>query len=378
MLIEELGYCAPGLREAMGVLEEEHGRPGVAAVSSGDFELPAAVLHSDPLISYSGSVPSAPLGVASVLDGRMHKKPAWFLVSPTWSIEEETTARALRRQAVRHRFVNPLHRILFMCNTDGEAALMRSCGEAAFVHNKTTNVSETVFTPLVGEPIEYDAIYNAQLAPWKRHELTLRLKSCAFLFYRGISSTRESEAALIAHHQKHAPGHVFINEFDDDGVPVRLMPETVNRYLNRASVGLCLSATEGAMFACAEYLLSGLPVVTTPNKGGRDFYLDDDFCITVAADARAVAAGVYELKARGIPRHEVRERTLQLIASERRRFVELINSVYAEAGIAPRFSGFWPLRRPVIMQWIKPDLARRNAIDGIVDDLAPSGSNTIA
>ena len=369
MLIENLGYRAPGLRDVIELLGQKQGRPLSEAASADDFFIPAAVLHSDPLISYSGIVPGAPLGVASLLNGRLHAGPAWFLISPTWSIEAEPVARTLHHQAALHRSTNPLHRIVFMCNTEAEAAMMRSCGEAAIAHNKTTNVSEETFRPLESEPIEFDAVYNAQLAPWKRHELALEVPSCAFLFYRGINSTRESEAALIAHHQKTAPGHVFINKIDDEGVPVRLEPQTVNCYLNRASVGLCPSAKEGAMFACAEYLLSGLPVVTTANKGGRDFYLDNDFCICVTDDPRAVAAGVAALKARGIPRQLVRERTLRRILSERSRFIELINAIYAESGITQEFSGFWPLKRPVIMEWIRPKDARRNAIRGIVDEL---------
>lgn len=370
MLIEDLGYRAPGLRDVIELLGQKQGRPLSAAASTDDFYIPAAVLHADPLISYSGIVPKARLGVASLLNGRLHTRPAWFLISPTWSIEDEPMARTLHHQAALHRSINPLHRIVFMCNTEAEAAMLRSCGEAAIMHNKTTNVSEETFTPLERESIEFDAIYNAQLARWKRHELTLEIPGCAFLFYRGINSTRESEAALIAHHQRIAPGHVFINEIDDKGVPVRLEPDAVNRYLNRASVGLCLSAKEGAMFACAEYLLSGLPVVTTPNKGGRDFYLDDDFCISVAADPRAVASGVAALKARRIPRRLVRERTLRRILSERARFIELMNAIYGESGITQEFRGFWPLKRPVIMEWIRPKDARRNAIEGVVDEIA--------
>lgn len=373
MLIEQLGYRAPQPSDLVKfLLGRKPDHPWAEKASIRPFFIPAAVLHSGPLISYSGIVPMAPLGVASLLGGRLRTQRAWFLLSPTWSIEKEATAKWFRRQAVMHRMLNPRHRFVFMCNTDAEAALMRSFGEAAFRHNKTTNIAEGIFKPLDGETIEFDAIYNAQLAPWKRHELAVEIPRCAFLFYRGIESTSESEAALIASHKTIAPEHVFINEIDDNGAPVRLPPEEVNRHLNRATVGLCLSEEEGAMFASAEYLLSGLPVVTTPNKGGRDFYLDDEFCIETGADPREIAAGVAALKARGIPRHAVRERTMRRILSERSRFIEFVNAVYTECGIGEKFQGFWPIKRPSVMEWIKPRAARKRAVRGMVDNLIAS------
>lgn len=363
MLIEDLGYRTPDKAEIQ--LSVRGYKPRFAF---GRFKIPSAVVHADPLVSYSGITPRAPLGVASVLGLRMARETAWFLLSPTWSIEDEQVARSLRAAAVRHRLFRPRHRLVFMCNTEAEAQLMRRCGEAAVVHNKTTNISETLFRPLDGVRIEFDAIYNAQLAAFKRHELSVEIPTCAFIFYRGINSTNESEAALIAGHKAVAPDHVFINEFSETGLPVRLRPEEVNHHLNRAAVGLCLSAQEGAMFACAEYLLAGLPVVTTANRGGRDFYADGDICLTVDDNPRDVAAAVAALKARGIPRHQVRERTLRRIRAERNKLIDLVNAIYRECEVDEQFCGFWPLKHPVVMQWHYRGRARRRALRGRVDE----------
>ena len=264
---------------------------------------------------------------------------------------------------------HPLHKFIILCNTDAETEVMRGLGEAATTHNKTTNTSETVFRPLEGVEVEFDAIYNAQLASWKRHELAVDIPTCAFLFYRGVSSTAKSEAALISRHMRSAPAHVFLNEFDDAGKPIRFEPELVNFHLNRAAVGLCLSAEEGAMFASAEYQLAGLPVVTTPNRGGRDLYVDRDFCLKIRDDPREIAAAVAALKQRRIPRAVVRERVLRLITSERRKFIDIVNAIYREEKIPNEFLGFWPLTRPVIMRWQPRQTARRMILRGSVDDI---------
>jgi len=70
--------------------------------------------------------------------------------------------------------------------------------------------------------------------------------------------TRELEATLIARNASAVSGHCFVNAFDREGTPVRLPPNEVNRYCNRAAVGLALSVEEGAISACAEYLLAGV------------------------------------------------------------------------------------------------------------------------
>ena len=38
------------------------------------------------------------------------------------------------------------------------------------------------------------------------------------------------------------------------------------------------------MLASIEYLLAGLPVVSTPSLGGRDHYFDDEYCLIAPPD----------------------------------------------------------------------------------------------
>jgi hypothetical protein len=78
------------------------------------------------------------------------------------------------------------------------------------------------------------------------------------------------------------------------------------------------------MYSSMEYLLAGLPIVNTPNLGGRDVYFDPDYCLTVDPDADAVKNAVLELKRRKIPRAYVRERTLEKVKVDRERFLNLL------------------------------------------------------
>ncbi|ESZ14253.1 hypothetical protein X735_15880 [Mesorhizobium sp. L2C085B000] len=293
---------------------------------------------------------------------------AWFLISPTWSIENSASVKTIRTYAVLHRLKNPRHSLIFLSNTQAETDLLNQSGEAAVLHNKTSTTSEHIFRPLDDVPVEFDAIYNAQLAPWKRHDLSLGIQRCAFVFYRDSSgsSTTESERARINRHRELAPHHVFINEFDGTGKPVRLAPAQVNTHLNRAAVGICLSHLEGPMFASTEYLLAGLPVVTTPNHGGRDLYLDDDYSLTVPPDPRSIAEAVLALKERRIPRDYIRSQTLKRIERDRGRFIDLVNEIFLESGSSRRIALPWPFRYPV-MEWLPPQVAIDRSLSGSVD-----------
>jgi len=245
---------------------------------------------------------------------------------------------------------------------------MQKHTEAAFFYNKTANAPEGCFRPLLGFRKKYDAIYNAQLVPWKRHELSMGVERCAFLFYRDGSApdVEASQTAIMSGHAR-IPGHVFINELDETGRPVRLSPRKVNKHLNRACVGLCLSATEGAMFSSIEYLLTGLPIVSTPSRGGRHVYYDDDYCWVVPPDPRSVAAAVEALKQKRIPRKYVRDRTLRRLTIDRQRFLSLINAILEESGSNRKLEMPWPFEKQVTQEWLPIDEAVRRARSGIVD-----------
>jgi glycosyltransferase involved in cell wall biosynthesis len=335
--------------------------------------IPAAVLSARPLISFSGMTANFPLGLASAGADILHRRAVTFLLSPTWAIEEIGEAE-IRRVAVAHRSAHPLHRLAFVVNATVNLDALRSVGEAAFFFNKTATTPEWIFRPLPQRSGEFDAIYNAQLVPWKRHELSLAINSCAFLFHRDDSSRHAgvAEDGIVERHRA-MPGHVFLNSYQADGMPRRFTPAEVNALLNRACVGLCLSEREGAMFAGVEYLLAGLPVVTTPSTGGRDTYFDPEFCWTVPPNPRAIAEAVHALKAKRIPPDHIRAKTLARVEADRQRFLGFLDALLDEGGSRRRFSsGAWPLRKPVTMEWLRASDAANRALYGYVDAFEPA------
>jgi glycosyltransferase involved in cell wall biosynthesis len=66
----------------------------------------------------------------------------------------------------------------------------------------------------------------------------------------------------------------------------------IRHHINSSVCGLMLSDIEGACYASTEYLLCGVPVVTTKSFGGRDEYYEEENHLTVRATPAHVAEGV--------------------------------------------------------------------------------------
>jgi uncharacterized protein (TIGR01627 family) len=306
---------------------------------------PCSVISVDPPVLLSGIAFQEYVGIAPAFGRRFGNRPAAFALYPTWTIASKEQAALVIAAARRHQSKYPDHHLLFMCNTGEERDRLVEGGLNAMLLNKNFLVSERNFRPLRNVDIEFDAIYNARFDPLKRHHLAGEIEILAYLSYDDPANTAESrqqQRELFVDLMTRHPNHVLLNPMDD-GLPIRLGPDDVNAALNRAAVGLCLSRIEGANYASMEYLLAGLPVVSTPSIGGREVYFDPDFCTICDPDPGAVRQAVESLRSRHIPRAYVRERTLAKVEPERRRFLDALDDLRETLGGKRQFDeGAWP------------------------------------
>ena len=68
-----------------------------------------------------------------------------------------------------------------------------------------------------------------------------------------------------------------------------LQSKQINAYYNQSLVGGIFSSEEGACLASTEYLLAGLPVISTQSTGGRDIWYNDNNSIICKNDPDDVA-----------------------------------------------------------------------------------------
>jgi glycosyltransferase involved in cell wall biosynthesis len=226
-----------------------------------------------------------------------------------------TISQQVRKKLKRH----PKHRVVMLCNELFTVDLFRAQGVEAIFCSHNCFVNENFFTIDENAVKKYDAIYNAAMAPYKRHRLASKIKSLALITYRygGTHASdyeKEVQSALA-----HATWLVDARKDSQ-----KASATDVARHYNQTRVGLCLSRAEGAMFASIEYLLCGLPVVTTRSLGGRDVFFDPEYVETVEDNPEAVHQGVLNLLARAPSAGFIRARTLQKMEEHRRRLRELL------------------------------------------------------
>jgi glycosyltransferase involved in cell wall biosynthesis len=174
----------------------------------------------------------------------------------------------LRQRGIEH------HLIL---NTPKELSLARKVGVRAAHISNNVYCNERVFRRLQLNKV-FDALYIAKSARFKRHELAKDIERLAIL-----RSSGEAIADCCP-----AVAHATTNSEILD-------KESVARFINQANCTLALSAEEGGMFASFESLLCGVPVVSTPSRGGRDLFYDESNSLIVKATSEDVRAGVEKI-----------------------------------------------------------------------------------
>ena len=169
-------------------------------------------------------------------------------------------------------------------------------------------------------------LYTAKIEPFKRHHLAAKVARLAIAAHPfGYSETYGNEIKNTL-----SEATWLTKNFEKDSFMIPA--EEMVTYINQAKVGLCLSADEGAMYASAEYLLCGLPIVSTRSIGGRDAFFDDEYVKIVDDTPEAVAEGVEEMIAMNLNPHRIREKTIAKMKPHRARWIELVQGIHDKEG----------------------------------------------
>lgn len=278
---------------------------------------------------------------------RWKDAPALIIINPSWEIATPERLDGFRTLIGAHQAKHPRHRLVCLLNSEAERGFLLKAGAEVLDCHQNALVDENIFKPAegarAGGPREFDAVYNARFARYKRHQLAKGVRSLALIHYTGLPLFEPLWWAATRWRMRHAR---IINRHKWGVWPQWIMPKEVAATYNRSRVGLCLSEVEGGMLASIQYLLCGLPVVTTPSRGGRDVFFDADNTLVVEPRAEAVADGVRAMIARNLDPWAIRERTLARMAEHRGRLVAFVESFQREHGVPEdrRLSREWPLR----------------------------------
>ena len=159
---------------------------------------------------------------------------------------------------------------------------------------------------------QYDALLIARRAKFKRHYLASKVNNLALI----AGGARHGNTDQIV-----LPQHIYNNN-----VPLNL--EQVTEKINQSYCGLCLSKEEGACYSSSEYLLCGIPVVSTISEGGRDFWYDDYNSIVCQDTEEAVASAVQIFLQNKRDPELIRSNHIALSKQQRARFAKVLQQVF--------------------------------------------------
>jgi glycosyltransferase involved in cell wall biosynthesis len=268
----------------------------------------------------------------------LRARDAWFLLVYSWATEsDQQVARASRYQEA-HRTRYPGHRLVHLCNTPRQLEVFRAAGLPAIFCNHNALVDERIYRPMPGIPREFDAVYDARINRFKRHDLALAVPRLALAYARDRSQIDPVYELRMRWRLRHA---YHFNRRGNGRAYRHLVPEEIALAYNRCRIGLSLSAEEGANYASIQYLLCGLPVVSTRSRGGRDVFFDAETARIVDDDPRAVRRGVEEMIDRRLDPHRVRAAALVRMREHRERFLAELQRIYDEQGVARSAAVEW-------------------------------------
>jgi len=313
----------------------------------------ASVLSHDPKILLVSPSTGFPVGAASAVGPLVRRRKVEIALSPASAWELPEVHEPLLRDARRYADAHPNHRLSFLCANDVQTRVFADRAWPAITLNRNMFVDETVFRPLADVQRVFDAVYNARLSKQKRHELAQLVPTLVLVYFNDSLELTPSE--FHAQHERLRelmPGATFVNQLSPEGCHW-LLPNAVNSILNQARVGLCLSAVEGQMTASIEYLMAGLPIVSTPSVGGRDYFFDPEYCVIVPDDPRAIRDAVAAMIQRNIPQDHVRAKTMERVDRERARFVAWVQGVIDRNGGSENFADRFTqmLRTDGVLPW---------------------------
>jgi len=252
-----------------------------------------------------------------------------------WTHEEPKYILKLLFRLVLNFILFPRVKVHILCNTRKEYEILRKFGISCVFCNQNAFLDENVFKLIENENKIYNSVYNAVLSDFKRHHLCENLKKNVMLTYNFKNEPYKQKLETIL------KDTYWINYDQESNKPVFLNNNQILKVYNQSKVGLALSKIEGAMYVSGEYLLCGIPIVSTYSKGGRDVFFTPYNSIICKATKEDVEKSVNELLARNCNPIEIRESTIEMMKAHRLVFIDFVNKIYKQRNINQDISKSW-------------------------------------
>jgi hypothetical protein len=232
--------------------------------------------------------------------------------SNSWFVSQQRARRFRHFMRLAQEAAGPSldisRNVVLIANSELECVTLRSAFPAAtevILVNNTSFLDTETFNIIPHIEKKWRCIINSKPFPFKRLHLSSLIQGKAFITYMTETADRYNTPRVSLLEMNASA--IFRNVADSD----------VAGYLNQSKIGAILSEEEGACYANTEYLLCGLPVVSTPSRGGRDIFYDETTAVICQPEADDVARAVQYAEERldrgEITSTDIRRRTLDRI-----------------------------------------------------------------
>ncbi len=238
----------------------------------------------------------------------------YFFVCCCWYHDEFFAKEA---QAIFEELGLKKSQFYIMFNSPHEMSNFAPYGFEGDVINHNAWLDESLFSNF-GDDVEkkYDAICVARLSAFKRHYLAAKVPRLALI--AGINHGNPESEAL--------PPYTYRNE-------KVLSADEVCMKMNESRCGLIMSEKEGACYSSSEYLLTGIPVVSTKSFGGRDVWYNDYNSIVCEPDEDAIAEAVQHFVDNPRDPERIRRDHIALARVYRFKFIAKLGEIFSKHSV---------------------------------------------
>jgi hypothetical protein len=265
----------------------------------------------------------------------------WLLVQVTVNLDQTGCLKRLLRWKNKLEKDQPRLRLFFLTASEHDCVRLHSAGiPAEWIHHDTFT-DPGAFHPLKKVKKHFDVICDARLPVLEHRELTAKIAGLGLVMFSSPDAWGKGKSQAVQWHMEEAfwASDLFLTDHEALGA------REFNAIINQGRVGLCLTEEKGGASLAIQYLLAGIPVVTTQDCRMDKDFLDPEFVLTVAASPGALAAGVDEMKRRNLCPELIHRKTSGRLDAHQRRFHGVLGRIKAgkekDFFLSPQF---WPGR----------------------------------
>jgi len=236
-----------------------------------------------------------------------------FLVSSAWwggALADNTRETFTALGMDKSRFI-------MLCNQQNEIDVFSEIGLTCVLVNNNAFLDDREHMGILPKiQKEYNAIYVGRRSPFKRHMLASKIDQLAIIAGNNHGNNVMPVPENLA----------FIND--------RVLNEQeVMEQINKAHCGLILSEIEGACYASSEYLLCGIPVVSTHSNGGRDLWYNEYNSIVCDPNEDAIKQAVDYFIDNPRDPYWIRQTHIKQSRGFRQTFIHMLQDLFDSFGV---------------------------------------------